>query len=130
CYPMKLGGDEAFIMRELDRLGAPAGYIENGPVARHNDWPYSEAKIALYSRLTQERAVTDLPWLRWKLRRLLGRAVVSSPPTFAAFAANVGDKRATENKGLVPRSWPLIIGTFVRIGTLAAGAERAARPAG
>ena len=71
-YPLKLGGDEAFIMSELARLGAPAGYIENGPVARHNDWPYSEAKIALYRKLTRERAVTDLPWLRWKLRRLAG----------------------------------------------------------
>lgn len=72
-YPLKLGGDEAFIMGELARLGVPAGYIENGPVARHNDWPYSEAKIALYARLTRERAVTDLPWVRWKLRRLLRR---------------------------------------------------------
>ncbi len=72
-YPLKLGGDEAFIMGELARLGAPAGYIENGPVARHNDWPYSEEKIALYAKLTRERAVTDLPWLRWKLRRLLRR---------------------------------------------------------
>ncbi len=72
-YPMKLGGDETFIMGELARLGAPAGYIENGPVARHNDWPYSEEKIALYTKLTRERAVTDLPWLRWKLRRLLRR---------------------------------------------------------
>ncbi len=69
-YPMRLGGEDPFMSAELRRLGVPFGYIENGPVARHNDWPYTEEKIALYSRLTRERAVTDLPYLRWKLLAL------------------------------------------------------------
>lgn len=76
-YPLRLGGEDPFMSEELRRLGVPFGYIENGPVARHNDWPYTEDKIALYSRLTRERAVTDLPYVRWKLltqwRRLTGR---------------------------------------------------------
>jgi hypothetical protein len=48
------------------------GYLENGPVARHLDWPYSEEKIRLYAELTRTRAVTDLSYLRWKIRRLFG----------------------------------------------------------
>jgi len=76
-YPLRLGGDDTFISAELKRLGIPFGYIENGPFARHNDWPYTEEKIALYARLTRERAVTDLPYLRRALRdrwqRLTGR---------------------------------------------------------
>jgi GT2 family glycosyltransferase len=67
-YPMRLGGEDPFMSAELRRMGIPFGYIENGPVARHNDWPYTEAKVALYERLTRERAVTDLPYLRRALR--------------------------------------------------------------
>ncbi len=76
-YPLRLGGEDPFMSAELRRMGIPFGYIENGPVARHNDWPYTEEKIALYDRLTRERAVTDLPYLRRALRsrwrRLIGR---------------------------------------------------------
>lgn len=72
-FPLRLGGDDTFISAELKRLGVPLGYIENGPVARHNDWPYTDEKIALHARATRERAVTDLPYLRWKLRALARR---------------------------------------------------------
>ena len=72
-YPLMIGGDDAFISAELKRLGVPFGYIENGPVARHNDWPYSEDKIAFFESIAQQRAVTDLPYLRWKLMRLKER---------------------------------------------------------
>ncbi len=70
---MRLGGEDPFMSAELRRMGIPFGYIENGPVARHNDWPYTEEKIALYDQLTRERAVTDLPYLRWKLLALARR---------------------------------------------------------
>jgi len=49
------------------------GYIENGPVVRHNDWPYTEDKVRDYQRLTTTRSVADLSWARWKARMLLGR---------------------------------------------------------
>ena len=58
---------------ELMRLGVPMGYIENGPVLRHNDWPYTEEKIKLYEQLATTRAVADLSYFRWKFRNLAGR---------------------------------------------------------
>jgi GT2 family glycosyltransferase len=67
-YPVAIGSEDGFVSDELRRLGVRFGYIMNGPVARHNDWPYTEEKIALYNRLTRERAVTDLPYIRWKLQ--------------------------------------------------------------
>ena len=73
CYPMYIGGTDAFVSQELERLGVPMGYVENGPVMRHNDWPYSEQKLELYARLTTTRAVTDWTYVRWKLRDLLRR---------------------------------------------------------
>ena len=70
-YPSGIGADDAFISAELDRLGVPFGTIENGPIARHNDWPYSDAKIALYATLTRQRTVTDGYYLWWKIRAWL-----------------------------------------------------------
>lgn len=68
-YPAYLGGDDAIASAHWAGLGIPMGYLENGPVARHLDWPYSEEKIRLYEELGQARAVTDLSYLLWKLRR-------------------------------------------------------------
>lgn len=77
CYPLYIGGTDAFMSAELLRMGVPMGYIENGPVVRHNDWPYTEEKMRDYLRLTTTRSVTDVAWARWKLRglreRFLGR---------------------------------------------------------
>jgi GT2 family glycosyltransferase len=71
-YPAFIGGTDGFMSVELKRLGIPMGYVENGPVVRHNDWPYSEAKIALYEKLTKTRAVTDWSYVKWKIRSILG----------------------------------------------------------
>lgn len=68
-YPTYIGGDDALASAHWASLGVPMGYLENGPVARHLDWPYSEEKIALYERLTRERAGTDLSYIWWKIRR-------------------------------------------------------------
>ncbi|MBK1657579.1 glycosyltransferase family 2 protein [Paracraurococcus ruber] len=68
-YPTYIGGDDALASTHWASLGIPMGILENGPVARHLDWPYSEEKIQLYEQLTQERAVTDRSYLLWKLRR-------------------------------------------------------------
>jgi GT2 family glycosyltransferase len=70
-YPTYIGGDDGLASAHLGKLGIPMGYLENGPIARHLDWPYSEEKIALYAELTRKRAGFDLSYLRWKLRRLL-----------------------------------------------------------
>src|SRR5271170_4894332 len=72
-YPVAIGSEDGFVSEELHRLGVQLGYIVNGPVARHNDWPYTEEKIALYERLTRQRAVTDLPYIRWKLQHTWSR---------------------------------------------------------
>lgn len=73
CYPLYIGGTDAFMSAEMIRLGIPTGYIENGPIVRHNDWPYTEDKIKSYEKLTTTRAVTDAAYVRWKLRSLLRR---------------------------------------------------------
>ncbi len=49
------------------------GYVENGPVARHNDWPYSAEKVQLFENLMARRATLDRHYVKWKLRSLLGR---------------------------------------------------------
>lgn len=67
-YPTYIGGDDALASAHWTSLGIPMGYLENGPIARHLDWPYSEEKIALYQRMTKERAVTDLSYVLWKVR--------------------------------------------------------------
>lgn len=67
-FPAFIGGDDGIASEHWAGLGIPMGYIENGPIARHLDWPYSEEKIALYSELAQKRATTDLSYLLWKLR--------------------------------------------------------------
>lgn len=67
-YPTYIGGDDALASAHWAGLGIPMGYLENGPIARHLDWPYSEEKIALYERMTKERAVTDLSYVLWKIR--------------------------------------------------------------
>lgn len=72
-YPKFLGGEDGFYTAELARLGAEVAYIENGPIVRHNDWPYTEDKIALYRRLTRTRAVLDWAYVKQKLRHLFGR---------------------------------------------------------
>jgi hypothetical protein len=68
-----IGGDDAFMSSEMQRLGVPFGYIENGPVARHNDWPYTEDKIAFYESIATTRAVTDRHYVRWKLGQVVRR---------------------------------------------------------
>jgi hypothetical protein len=70
-YPTYIGGDDALASAHFAKLGIPMGYLENGPIARHLDWPYSEQKIALYAELTRKRVGFDLSYLRWKLRRVL-----------------------------------------------------------
>ena len=72
-YPKFLGGEDGFYTAECKRLGADVAYIENGPIVRHNDWPYTEDKIALYQRLTQSRAVFDWPYVKQKVRSLFGK---------------------------------------------------------
>jgi len=74
AYPRPIGGADAFISAELRRLRVPMAYIENGPVARHEDWPYSDEKVALYTAAMKTRAVTDIDYVKWKLRRLFRRA--------------------------------------------------------
>jgi len=70
-YPTYIGGDDALASAHFQKLGIPMGYLENGPIARHLDWPYSEEKIALYAELTRKRVGFDLSYLRWKRRRLM-----------------------------------------------------------
>jgi glycosyltransferase involved in cell wall biosynthesis len=72
-YPLFIGGTDSFEASEYERLGVPMAYIENGPVLRHNDWPYTEEKVRIYETLRTTRAVTDATYLRWKLRDLLRR---------------------------------------------------------
>ena len=72
-YPLYIGGTDSFTSSELTRLGVPMAYIDNGPVVRHNDWPYSDEKIRLYQQMAGARAVTDLGYVRWKMRALLKR---------------------------------------------------------
>ena len=48
-------------------------YIENGPLFFYFFWLYTDEKIALYARLTQERVVTDLHYVKWKVKDLLKR---------------------------------------------------------
>jgi hypothetical protein len=67
-YPNAIGGTDTFMSRSVLEQGGRLGYIENGPVARHNDWPYSEAKIRLYAHSVRKRTVLDRHYLRWKLR--------------------------------------------------------------
>ena len=69
-YPKFIGGVDSFFSKEVARQGGRLGYIENGPVARHNDWPYTEEKIAQYEALAEKRAASDLYYIRWKLRNL------------------------------------------------------------
>jgi GT2 family glycosyltransferase len=71
-YPKFLGGEDGFYTAECARAGAAVAIIENGPIVRHNDWPYTPEKIELYRRLTRERAVLDWTLVKQKLRRLLG----------------------------------------------------------
>ncbi|MBK9385247.1 MAG: glycosyltransferase family 2 protein [Planctomycetes bacterium] len=77
-YPKFLGGEDGFFTAECARAGAGVAYVENGPIVRHNDWPYTQEKIELYRRLTQTRAVTDWTLVKQKLWRLLGRRGASS----------------------------------------------------
>ncbi|WP_270938052.1 glycosyltransferase family 2 protein [Falsiroseomonas oryzae] len=68
-FPGFIGGDDAIASAHWASLGVPMGYLENGIVARHLDWPYSEEKIQLYTQLAQQRAVTDFSYVLWKIRR-------------------------------------------------------------
>ena len=72
-YPKYIGGTDTFFSDSVNALGARLGYIENGPIARHNDWPYTEEKIAKYEELMKKRAPVDANFVRWKLRDLVGR---------------------------------------------------------
>ena len=73
-YPKYIGGVDGFFSAECKRLGIDLAFVENGPITRHNDWPYSEDKRALYSRLTQERAVLDRHVLLERVKRLFRRS--------------------------------------------------------
>ena len=72
-YPKFIGGVDSYFCRVLTETGGRLAYIENGPVARHNDWPYSESKIEVYRTLIDQPATRDLYYLRWKIRNLLRR---------------------------------------------------------
>jgi glycosyltransferase involved in cell wall biosynthesis len=62
---------DTFSSEECKRLKMKLGYIENGPIVRHNDWPYTDDKIQSYTKLAQGRAVTDLHYLKWKVKNIL-----------------------------------------------------------
>jgi glycosyltransferase involved in cell wall biosynthesis len=70
-YPVGIGADDTHVSAELKRLKVPFGYIQNGPIVRHNDWPYTDEKVEIYTRMMQTRMVTDLPYVRWKLKALV-----------------------------------------------------------
>ena len=72
-YPIGIGGDDHFVSQECKRLNLELAYIENGPACFHHDWPYTDEKIALYTRLKQERVVTDIHYVKWKIKDLLKR---------------------------------------------------------
>ena len=72
-YPKYLGGEDGFYTAECRRLGAAVGYVENGPIVRHNDWPYTPDKIALYERLTRTRAVFDWAYVKQRLAAVFRR---------------------------------------------------------
>ncbi len=44
-FPGYIGSDDGVASAHWATLGIPMGTIENGPIARHLDWPYSEEKI-------------------------------------------------------------------------------------
>ena len=67
-FPLFIGGVDSYFSACIQKSGAKMGYIENGPVARHNDWPYTEEKIAAYEAMKGRRASLDLHYLRWKFR--------------------------------------------------------------
>jgi hypothetical protein len=71
-YPGYIGSDDGVASAHWASRGVLMGYLENGPIARHLDWPYSDEKIALYTTLTKARAVTDLSYILWKIRRFFG----------------------------------------------------------
>jgi hypothetical protein len=73
-YPTLIGGTDSYQSAEILRLGGRLGYIKNGPVARHNDWPYTEAKVKVYDSIVYRRARIDLHYLLWKLRQLRKRS--------------------------------------------------------
>jgi len=72
-YPTLIGGTDSYQSAEITRLGGRLGYIKNGPVARHNDWPYSEEKVRTYDSIVYKRARFDLHYVRWKVRQLFKR---------------------------------------------------------
>jgi len=72
-YPDFIGGVDGFFSTHMLELGVRLGYLENGPIARHDDWPYTEEKIAAYEAMVGRRAALDGHYVRWKLRRLLRR---------------------------------------------------------
>jgi len=72
-YPVYIRGVASFSSDQCNRLGIHMGYIENGPIARHNGWPYDEEQITTYERLVFKRAVTDTHYLKWRVKNLLRR---------------------------------------------------------
>lgn len=76
-YPKFIGGVDSYFSKQVTNFGGKLGYIENGPIARHNDWPYTNEKAAAYKSLMGKRAANDMYYVRWKfrdvLRRLLGK---------------------------------------------------------
>lgn len=71
CYPLAIGGVDSFSSNECKRLNVELGYIENGPIVRHNDWPYTDEKVQLYTELRNTRAVVDFHYIKWKLKEKL-----------------------------------------------------------
>lgn len=72
-YPEFVGGVDSFSSGACQHLGIRLGYIENGPIARHNDWPYTDEKIRVFGETLHKRTVTDIYYLKWKFRDFLRR---------------------------------------------------------
>ena len=72
-YPSLIGGTDGFCTAALIKQGQSLLYVENGPIARHNDWPYSDEKIVQYEASINQRAVTDWNYFKWKIRKVMSR---------------------------------------------------------
>ena len=70
-YPDYIGGTDSYFSNSVLDAGGRLGYVENGPVARHNDWPYTEEKISAYESMVGQRASLDFHYVRWKIRNFM-----------------------------------------------------------
>jgi len=67
-YPALIGGTDGFCTQSFIQQHKKLLYVENGPIARHNDWPYNDEKIKQYQSSINQRAVTDWSYLKWKIK--------------------------------------------------------------